>query len=234
MNKLTISTCLVFLLSAPAFADTVVGPNGTPGIATAWNTAGKTTSLTIKDGFSAEEVAEAIERSIPGAKAEADDDTVKVKGVSESDLIKALERIEVDEAMDDIDGAFAAIQNPMGGDDGSGSSIRATKHRSLPGMDKKSPSPSPPPPAAKSYSGQVTSVKHKRFPLVVLSVKTKGGKMLTVIPRIRTKHGIIDYSDKESKQNLAAWYTRRGDKISFKVVKKDKSFSVATDFSRNY
>ena len=92
--------------------------------------------------------------------------------------------------------------------------------------------PPPPAAAAKSYSGVVTQVKHKRFPLVVLSVKTKAGKTLTIVPRIQTKHGIIDYSDKESKQNLAAWYARRGDKISFKVIKKENSFSVATGFSR--
>ncbi len=228
MKKIILSSSLLVLLSTVAFADTVVGPGGEPGVATSWKTTGTTVTLTIKDGFSASEVAEAIVRSVPGSKAEADDSVVKVTGVSEADLIKALARVEVDEALDDIDGAFAALQNPMDGDDGSGSSIRATKHTTIPGIGQKAP----PPAKSKAYAGKVVSVMHKRFPLVVLTVKTKGGKSLKIVPRIMTKRGIIDSKDAESKQNLAAWYCRKGDQINFKVIKEDKSFSVATAFSR--
>lgn len=221
---------LFLLLSSATWADTIVGADGSPGIASSWKSKGGTVTLTIKDGFSASEVAEAIVRGVPGTKCETGDTEVKVTGMAEADLIKALAAIEVDEAMDDIDGAFAAIQNPMGMDDGSGSSIRATKHRTLPGIE--APKTEAAPKDMPSYSGKVLKVKHKRFPLVVLTVKTSSGEKLTVIPQIHTIHGIIKSDDKSSKQNLAAWYSRPGDQVSFKVVKKEKSFWVATDFDR--
>jgi hypothetical protein len=191
---------------------------------------GGTATLVIKDGFSASEIAEAIVREAPGAKCEISDTEVKVTGISHADLIKALAGIEVDEAVDDIDGAFAAIQNPMGMDDGSGSSIHATKQRTLPGM--AAPKTETATKDMPSYSGVVLKVKNKRFPLVVLTVKTSSGEKLTVIPQIHMIHGIIKSDDKSSKQNLAAWYSRPGDQVSFKIVKKEKSFWVATDFDR--
>lgn len=229
MYKLIFSSSLIVLLSTLSFADTIVGPDGKAGIATSWKTEGKVVTLTIKDGFSVTDVSEAIVRGVPGAKAESSDGVVKVTGIDEANLIKALARIEVDEALDDIDSAFAAIQNPITGDDGSGSSIRATKHRKLPGIEE---TPAKPIAELVAYSGQVQTVRHKRFPLVVLNVKTSSGEKLTIIPHIVVKHGIISSNDNTSKKNLAAWYCRVGDQISFKVLNKGKSFWVATDFNR--
>jgi len=230
MRKTIICSSLFLLASTAAFADTIVGPDGKPGVATGWKTDGGVTTLSIKDGFSVSEVAEAIVRAIPGAKCEAGETEIKVSGVTQADLLKALARVEVDEALDDIDGAFAAIQNPLGGDDGSGSSIRAPKHRSLPGM--KSKKAATPPANMPAYSGKVVRVTHKRFPLVVLTIKTASGDKLQVVPQIHTIRGIIKADDKSSKQNLAAWYSRPGDQVSFKVVKKQKAFWLATEFDR--
>ena len=212
-------------MSATAFADTIVGADGEPGVATSWKTSGKSTVFTIKDGFSPDEVAEAIERSVPGSKASAGETTVTVKGVEKSALLKALARIEVDEQLDDIDGAFAALQNPIGNDDGSGSSIRATKERKLTGFtDEKS--------KLEKISGQVIKVVHKKFPVVVLSVKTESGKTVSMIPHIKMKGALIDYSDPASAKNLAAWYCRPGDRVEFSVGQKSNKYSIAKEFTR--
>lgn len=220
-----LSIGLFCVLSATAYADTIVGAGGEPGVATSWKTTGKATVLTIKDGFSPDEVAEAIERSVPGSKVSADDTTVTVTGVDKAALLKALARIEVDEQLDDIDGAFAALQNPIGNDDGSGSSIRATKERKLTGFTNEETK-------LEKFSGQVTKVVHKKFPIVVLSVKTDSGKMISMIPHIKMKGSLIDYSDATSAKNLAAWYCRPGDKVEFTIGQKSNKYSIAKEFNR--
>ena len=226
MIKINIFSIGLFcVMSATAYADTIVGPGGEPGVATSWKTAGKSVVLTIKDGFSTEEVAEAIERSVPGTKSSAGDTTVTVEGIDKAALLKALARIEVDEQLDDINGAFAALQNPIGNDDGSGSSIRATKERKLTGFSNEETK-------REKFSGQVMKVVHKKFPVVVLSVKTDEGKIISMIPQIRMKGALIDYSDPISAKNLAAWYCRPGDKVEFTISQKSNKYSIAKEFSR--
>lgn len=234
--KLAPYALLAALAGTPAVAaaDTIVSAGGKPGVAESWKTEGDTVVLTIQSDFSASEVAEAIAAGVAGATATAGEGTVTVKGVEAAKLLTALERVEVDVEMDDIDSMFAAIQNPGADDEGSGSSIRATKAADMSEAMKTS---------RPALTARVSKVRHKRFPLVALTIKVDAppegaksevgaGDTITIVPRIRTKRGVVDAGDDESQKNLSAWYARPGDKIRFTLVDKKKKFWVATGFGR--
>lgn len=216
-----LSIAAVLLLAAPASADTIVLTGGKPGVATAWKTDGDAVVLTIKDGFSASEVAAAIARAVPGAKATSDAAMVRVTGLTEKALVAALERVEVDEELDDIDSAFAAMATAGGDDEGSGSSIRATSAATIPSPD-----------AARSIVGKVVSIRHKRFPLVLVTLKTDTGETITVVPRIAARGGVIVSDDKQSQANVSAWYARPGDRVKVDVAEKKNNVWIAQTFAR--
>jgi hypothetical protein len=228
----TLALLTLGLLASPSVAaETVISPGGQPGVATKWSGSGKSITLTIKKDYSANEVADAIERAIPGARATGKGRKVLVKGIAKEELISALERVEIDPELDDIDAMLTSVQG-LDADEGSGSSIRATKAAELAAAGK--------PPAA--VVATVLEVRHKRFPVVALKVRldeitAKGpglqaGSTLTVLPLIRTKYGILDRTDKQSKANARAWYARPGDRVALKLEATDKSYWMATEFER--
>ena len=232
MKSTTLTIALLAALSAPAAADTLVQPGGKPGVATSWKASGDKVVLEIKEGFAAAEVAEAIKKAVPGAKAEAKGQTVSVAGVPQDKLITALERIEVSPAADDIDAMFASIQNPGSEDEGSGSSIRATQNTEI-----------PEPGEGAKVMATVVGVRHNRFPLVAVTVRVdqvdgtqtgvaKGGQIV-VVPLVQTKDGIIQSGDARSQKNVSAWYARAGDKVSLQLGQPEgKKFWVALAFER--
>jgi hypothetical protein len=211
------------LLTAPAVAaaDPVVAPGGKPGVATAWKAAGKNVELTIKDGFAAKDVAAAIVKGVSGAKAEIADGKVTVSGVPIKKLVAALQKVQVEPALDDIGAAFAAIQGAEVGEESTGSSIRATSETTLPGET-----------ATRELTGKVTEVRYGKFPHVALTIQTSEGA-LAVIPRILTdKTGAIASDDASSRQNVSAWYARAGDQVKITVGDKAKRYWVATRYER--
>lgn len=227
---------LAALITVPglASAEPLVGLGGKPAAAKSWSAKGNVVTLTLADGFSASEAASAIEAQVPGAKAKASGETkVVVSGVEEAKLIAALEKVEVEAALDDVNQMFSALH---GADDGdtSGSSIRATSAADFSQVVKD--------PEAR-FAASVVEVKHGTYPFVAVTVKIeqlpkgvvalKKGETITVVPRIDATKGVIAKDDQRSRTNVGAWYAKKGDKVSLKLEGKTKQgFWVADRYER--
>ncbi|MEQ8280065.1 MAG: hypothetical protein RMA76_01845 [Deltaproteobacteria bacterium] len=233
MRALLLSVSLS-LVSTVALADPVVNAGGKPGVAKSWSAAGSSVVLVVADGYDANEVAAAIAKNVKGAKAKAKGGKVLVSGVAEAKLLAALEGVEVDRTMDDVDQLLTDLQG--GGDDeeGSGSSIRATKLADFSDVLGK--------PSGR-LEGKVTGVTRSRFPLVMVSVVVskvpagvkgiKKGDRITVIPRVKSKNGVVDPNDRPSQLNIGAWYSQEGDHVTLNLEKKPKkSYWIARGFER--
>ncbi|MBK8014684.1 MAG: hypothetical protein IPK13_25445 [Deltaproteobacteria bacterium] len=219
-----------------AKADPIVKQGAQPGVAASWSANGKTaTTLVIASGYNAADVAKAISQAIPTATAKAKADKVLVSGLSTDDLLKKLQTIDVDPALDDIDTMLSALQF-ANADDGSGSSIRATKSADFTDVMGEQ---------NEQISAKVVSVKRDRFPLVFVTVKIesmpkgnapagiKRGQRITVLPRVKSKKGLIDPEDKASKLNVGAWYAQPGDRVKIRLEEQHEKIWIAAGFDRS-
>ena len=238
MRTFARSAALAAFILTPAIAgaESVVGAGGKPGVATSWAKSGTAVTLTIKEGFVAEDIAEAITKAVPGAKSKAAGNKITVTGVDQAKLLLALEKVDV-EAGDDVNGMFTSLQNRGGGgeEQGSGSSIRASKATDFSAVMG----------GAAPYDATVIEVKYGRYPNVAVTVKidavpegakdegvTKGAKVV-VLPRIEAPGGAIDPADKQSSMNIGAWYARPGDKVLVRLeAKNPKNGWFASSFER--
>jgi hypothetical protein len=227
------------MLPARAFAgEALVGAGGKPGVATEWSSAGANVTITVKSGFNPAAVAAAIQKSVAGSTAKVEGGRVVVSGVAQPKLLAALEKITIEPGMDDIDSSFANIQNMGGGEEeGSGSSIRASKTTDFSEVMKES-----------ALVATVKQVQQGSFPVAFLVLKVvelpaaggpegiKKGSTITVVPRIRTLDGgSIDPKDSQSTLNVGAWFARPGDKVAVRLggaVKDKKDTWLATTFER--
>lgn len=243
MNRLSAAIFSLFM-AAPiaAFATPVVSPGGKPGAAASWSASGTTVTLTLASGYDASEVAKAISAGVPGATAKADGAKVVVTGVALEKLLVALEKVEVGSggvpgAGDDVDAMLANLQKPGGEEDGSGSSVRATKAADFSDVL-----------GAKSelITAKVVEVKRAQFPMVLVTVKVanvpktvtlagvKNGAKLTVLPRVKSKNGIVDPKDDASKLNVGAWYAQPGDTVLVRLEPEPKDgVWIAAAFDRH-
>lgn len=197
-----------FTLSA--HADPLLTKSGKPKVVSAWTEEGGAVTLSVSEGFDTADVAEAIRQRLPKAKLRPLGDRLEVRGVKKAALLKAMRGVQVDRLLDDVDDMLASLQSGPGGDNDSGSSIRATQKG----------------PVAKAVqlSGEVVNVRRERFPVILLTVQLSeaaagrsAGDRVVVIPQIRTKRGRPQ--DAASKQNLKAWYAQPGDKVSMTLVR---------------
>lgn len=224
---------LASLMPLSALAEPVVSPGGKPGAAKAWSSQDGAVVLELVPGFTADAVAAAIQKGVAGAKASAKDGKVAVTGVDEKKLLVALEKVDV--SADDVDAMVSALQG--GGDEGSGSSIRATKAAELPGASA--------PAELQVVGATVLSVKHGKYPHVAVTLKldvipkaladagVKPGAKVTVVPRVQLEGGRIAPTDERSKTNIGAWYARTGDKIQVAIEGQNpQGFWVAAQFER--
>ncbi len=207
---------VVGLLGLPRLllADPLVAPDNKPGVATGWSSGAKGTTLTIAEGFSSETVAQAIGQRVPGATAKAEGQTVVVSGVGEAALLAALQKIDVG-SDEDIAAMLATMEG--GNDDGSGSSIRATKAADFSDVLGDTQT---------LLTAKVLKVKRTQYPLVMLTLKIqkapkgaaiKSGSTVQVVPRVKSKKGIINPDDKVSKLNVGAWYVQPGDIVRVRL-----------------
>ena len=218
-----------------AFAAPMVGAGGTPGAVASWTEDGKIVRLKLDGSFDPEEVCKAIEEGVPGAKAQKAGDHVVVSGIPMPKLLKALERVEIEPVSDDIEAMLSTIQNPGGSEDGSGSSIRATKEVDF--SDVLGPTNT-------LIAGRVVKIRRARFPLVFVTVQITGtpkneelmirkGAMITVLPRVKSRQGVVDPDDKPSRLNVGAWYAQPGDRVNLRLEKaKHRGVFVAQAFER--
>ena len=235
--KLSESMLLGALLAVPvsAFADPLVAPGGKPGVATSWAEKNGAVTLVIAGEFDPTQVAEAIKGGVKGSATKVDGKSVVVSGVPLAQLLGALEKLDVARTGDDVDAMLEAIQAPGGKEDGSGSSIRATQAADFSDVigDR-----------AGLVIGKVTAVKRTQYPLVFVTVKIaklpkdgpeglKKGAVITVLPRVKSKGGVVDLTDKSSKLNVGAWYTQVGDTIGLRLEKPERNdVWVAAAFER--
>lgn len=232
--------CITAALAAPAGAAgsaPIVERGGKPGAATSWSEeASQVVSLRLDTSYDPEEVSRAIEAGVRGAKAQPTGSSkVVVTGVPLSRLLRALERVDVDPVTDDIEAMLSAIQNPGGNSDGSGSSIRATKETDF--SDVLGP------PEA-LVAARVIKVRRARFPLVFVTVQVtarpktrefdiRKGSKITVLPRVKSRRGVVDPEDKPSQLNVGAWYAQPGDSVKLRLEKaKRRGVFVARAFER--
>ncbi len=211
---------LAALATAPlsARADPVVKNGGVPGAATSWTSRKDAVVLEIGDSYDANEIADAISAKVPGASAKARGNSVIVTGVPEAKLLSALTGIDVRPSVDDIDEMLTSLQKPGGDDEGSGSSIRATQVADFSDVLGDS---------GALIGAKVLSVEHHRFPVVILKVQVtavpkgvktvKKGQKIALIPRVKSRDGVIDPNDKASKLNVGAWYAVKGDVVRVRL-----------------
>lgn len=216
-------------LGGAASADPLVRPGGKPGVAQAWTRVPGGLALTLADGYGADQVRAAIEASVPGAKLTIADGKLVVGGVDEKKLLAQLEKVDV--STDEVDAMVQALQ---GGDDASGSSIRATNTGAFAAVVDASTAP---------LAAEVVRVKHGKYPFVAVTVRldarprdpalAKLPKELTVVPRVELKGGVIAPSDARSRVNIGAWYVKPGDKVSVALEgQTEQGFWVARAFER--
>jgi hypothetical protein len=229
-------------IASEAVAVPVVSPGGKPGAAQSWNQTGSAVTLKLAKGFDAKVVADAISKSVAGAKAKAEGANVVVEGVPQDKLVTALEKVDVAESGgggggDDVDAMLANLQNQGGKEEGSGSSIRASKATDFSEvMGKKE----------ELITAKVVDVKRSEFPLAIVTLKiasvpkgtdldgVKPGVTISVVPRVRSKGGVVDPADQPSKLNLGAWYAQPGDTVMVRLepnTKKEKVW-IAAAFER--
>lgn len=235
--RLTESMLLGVLLAAPAgaLADPVVTPGGKPGVATSWAEKNGAVTLVIAGDFDPASVAESIKTNVAGAHPRVAGKEVVVSGLPLAQLLTALEKVDVARSGDDIDAMLQAIQAPGGNEEGSGSSIRATAAADFADVvgDRQG-----------LVIGKVTQVRRAQYPLVFVTVKItklpkdaidglKKGATITVLPRVKSKAGVIDMNDKASKLNVGAWYAQSGDTVALRLEKPERNdVWVASAFER--
>lgn len=222
------------LTASVALADPVLQAGGKPGVAASFSQDGAAVTLVIAAGFDPAAVAEAISAGVPGAQAKVVGQKVVVSGVAQATLLTALEKVDVAPAGDDVDAMLSALQNPGGEDDGSGSSIRATNNNSELEAVRGPP--------GELVFGKVVKVRRARFPLVFITVQVERGpkvgapakgETIVVLPRVKSKHGVVDPDDAASQLNVGAWYAQPGDKVKVRLeAKKEKKVWVAKAFER--
>lgn len=220
-----------------AIAAPAVAPGGKPGAVASWVANGPSITLTPAQGFDAAELAAAISAGVKGVTAKVDNGKVVVTGLAEAQLLGALEKVDVKEASgDDVDAMLAALQKPGGDDDGSGSSVRATKAADFSEvMGAKT----------EVITAKVLEVTHGQFPVVAVTIKVqqlpkglvlpgvKTGAKLKVVPRVKSKGGMVDPTDEASKLNVGAWYTQPGDVVLVRLEKDPKDgVWIAAAFNR--
>jgi len=208
----------VLIVPLSAGAEPVVKSGGVPGAATSWTAKKDAVVLEIGESYDANEIATAIQSKVAGATAKARGNTVIVTGVAEPKLLDALAKIDVEPTMDDIDEMLTSLQKPGGDEEGSGSSIRATQAADFTDVLGS---------AEELISAKVVGVEHHRFPVVIVKVQltnvpkgvktVKRGQKIALIPRVKSREGVIDPSDKASKLNVGAWYAVKGDTVRIRL-----------------
>lgn len=233
MRALFPTLVAALLVASTAAADPVVNAGAKPGVAAAWSQEGDAVALDVASGYEASAVADAITAGVPGTQVKVDGQRVVVSGVPQAALLKALEKIDVSPAGDDVDAMLSALQNPGGEEDGSGSSIRATNNTAE--LDAVRGPP------GELVFGKVVKVRRARFPLVFITVKVARGPKagtpakgdtIVVLPRVKSRNGVVDPDDATSKLNVGAWYAQPGDRVKVRLESKEKKVWVAKAYER--
>lgn len=215
------SALAALLFGLPAFAEPVVAPGKKPGIATAWRGEGKRVVLELQAERDPVAVAEAITKAVPGVKVKVKGSDLEVSGLALDALLSALEKVEVEANLDDVNSMLAAMQAGGRDDDASGSSIRATQAADFSDVLGEPEG---------LVLGKVVDVRHAAFPQVVVTVEVarvpgglKGvrrGASIQVLPRVKLKDGAPDPADKASTLNVGAWYVQPGDRVRIRLATK--------------
>lgn len=193
--------------------------------------------IRVHPRFDPRDVTAILTRELPRAQLLVDGLTIIVEGATTREIQRALKPAEVDPSLDDIDALLADIREPGGPDEGSGSSVRARREADLEREVDETDSALP------LGWGRVTGVQRQRFPLVLVSVELEAappgtpleaGERIVILPRVRSRRGIIDPDDARSLQNMGAWYVRKGDPVRFRLEPRpeDQKIWVASTFER--
>ena len=166
----------------------------------------------VRPGWDAADIASALGRELPKAQILVDGSTVVVEGAGIEAVRVVLDRAPVERSLDDIDALLADMREANQTDSGSGSSVRARRDLKT---DEEEETAAP-------IVGVVESVKRQRFPLVLVGVvvrtaaegaRVEADDRVMVLPRVRSRRGVIDPDDEQSKLNIGAWYVRPGDRV---------------------
>lgn len=176
----------------------------------------------VRAGFDPGQIANILARDVRGAQVLTDGSTLVVEGTDLAQVKAVLSKAEVERELDDIDLLLAEMKQPGQAEDGSGSSVRAKRELAQEVAESASSEPRSSP----LIEGTVTSVKRQRFPLVLVGVEVtsteegaplEAGARATVLPRVRSRRGVVDPDDAQSTQNMGAWYVREGDRVRLRL-----------------
>ena len=217
---LAIGTATSFITDASA--EPVLTPGPKAGAATEWKVETAKVILTIGDRYDPVEVASAIEAGVDGAKAAASERQVEVTGVDPDKLLAALVKIEAAPVLDDVDAMLQALQSGGDQEEGTGSSIRATRAMAVAELLG---------PEKERLQATVLAVQRGKFPLVVISIRidkappgaeVAAGDKTTIVPRVRNRTGKIAPDDDQSLLNAGAWYAQPGDKVEIRLGRRGR------------
>lgn len=217
--------------AAVATAEPVLSPGGKPGVAESWTANGEVVTLVIGADHDAEAVAKAILEQLEGVSAKTEKNRIVLTGMKKDALVAALTKVDIAGA-DDVDEMLAAMQKP-GGDEDSGSSIRATKAVDFSDVVGAK---------HQQVTAKVLEVERARYPYVTIKVRIvkvprkfrdfKAGHVLSVVPKIRTKDGSVDQEDRATMLNIGAWYVQPGDRVVMRMDEKRSELWIAEAFKR--
>ncbi|NJK89168.1 MAG: hypothetical protein HC923_07015 [Myxococcales bacterium] len=170
--------------------------------------------LTVSPGFDPNEVAALIAKALPKAQIVVDGSRVLLDGVDVASTKRKLATLEVERNFDDVDALLAQMRDPGADEQGSGTSVRARREESLAVSEGTKSAP---------LVARVTKIERQTFPLVFLDVavqeiegsfgKLTRGSSVIILPRVRSRKGVVDPSDETSRQNMGAWYVKPGDLV---------------------
>lgn len=211
-------------LLTEAEARPLIGKKDAPGAVRRWEQSGRRLVLHVSEGTEAQDVEEALLAASAirqaGARILARGDRVVViapKGTDMDQLFAELRTLDV--VGDDVDAVLASLSAPTEGEDGSGSSIRAGKATRLADADDKKSAP------IGTLQGTVLKVERRRFPIALITVKLEAGsapglalgQSVVILPRVRSRRGLIDPRDRKSQANLGGWFLLPGDALKFSL-----------------
>lgn len=223
---------LVWLSASVAVADPLVGSDGTPGAIVEWQTDGGTVILTVGEQYDASEVAQIIGRELENVQTRVDQNRVMVTGVKQDSLLGELAEMSVEPLVDDIDSMLQALQEGGNRQEGSGSSIRATKAMSTAELLG---------PPETRLSATVLAVQHGRFPLVLVTLRVDRASdkvevsvddKITVVPEVPMQNGRIVTDHPQSTLNVDAWYAQPGDKVEVRLSSRRRRVWMVSAYQR--
>jgi hypothetical protein len=230
---------LFALFPTAANADTLIvatgGGNYKAGIAKSWRSEGNTVTFVLADGVDGQQVAAFLKERLAQATVAYADGTLKITGIPAVSLLEQLSTLAIAEgdpliALAALGGSAPTTQGPE-----AGGSIRA--HNSIPmasllgNVTDTS--------RAERFDAEVVEITRGSFPQVTLTLRVRKlpsagslvgkitiGKIMEMPVMLVGEGGNVDFGQKATQRNLAAFYAKKGDRVIVHAITNDNGSMV--------